>query len=106
MIPWWLTLPRANKLCPSCGENEAVFFQSQQRSAETGMVSVIERTDYMEAGMLILSTRNSTTCAAHVVTSSCDALLRRTDAIPRYPPSFLSFDFPVSAILVLRRLGE
>jgi DNA-directed RNA polymerase II subunit RPB9 len=31
------TLPRANKLCPSCGENEAVFFQSQQRSAETGM---------------------------------------------------------------------
>ncbi|KAJ5933599.1 hypothetical protein N7454_005928 [Penicillium verhagenii] len=32
-------LPRANKLCPSCGENEAVFFQSQQRSAETGMVS-------------------------------------------------------------------
>ncbi|KAJ5143233.1 uncharacterized protein N7515_002020 [Penicillium bovifimosum] len=30
-------LPRANKLCPSCGENEAVFFQSQQRSAETGM---------------------------------------------------------------------
>jgi DNA-directed RNA polymerase subunit M/transcription elongation factor TFIIS len=31
-------LPRANKLCPSCGETEAVFFQSQQRSAETGMV--------------------------------------------------------------------
>ncbi|KAJ5151157.1 uncharacterized protein N7482_010409 [Penicillium canariense] len=31
------TLPRANKLCPSCGENEAVFFQSQQRSAESGM---------------------------------------------------------------------
>ncbi|KAJ5238438.1 hypothetical protein N7468_003057 [Penicillium chermesinum] len=30
-------LPRANKLCPDCGENEAVFFQSQQRSAETGM---------------------------------------------------------------------
>ncbi|EDN10899.1 DNA directed RNA polymerase II 15 kDa subunit [Histoplasma capsulatum] len=30
-------LPRSNKLCPSCGENEAVFFQSQQRSAETGM---------------------------------------------------------------------
>ncbi|KAJ5942942.1 hypothetical protein N7516_003110 [Penicillium verrucosum] len=30
-------LPRANKLCPSCGETEAVFFQSQQRSAETGM---------------------------------------------------------------------
>lgn len=32
-------LPRSNKLCPSCGETEAVFFQSQQRSAETGMVS-------------------------------------------------------------------
>ncbi|GAB1209649.1 hypothetical protein APSETT445_008430 [Aspergillus pseudonomiae] len=31
-------LPRSNKLCPSCGEAEAVFFQSQQRSAETGMV--------------------------------------------------------------------
>ena len=30
-------LPRSNKLCPSCHENEAVFFQSQQRSAETGM---------------------------------------------------------------------
>ncbi|KAF9886567.1 hypothetical protein FE257_011339 [Aspergillus nanangensis] len=30
-------LPRSNKLCPSCGEAEAVFFQSQQRSAETGM---------------------------------------------------------------------
>jgi hypothetical protein len=35
---FWLQLPRANKLCPSCGETEAVFFQSQQRSAETGMV--------------------------------------------------------------------
>ncbi|KAK9568110.1 DNA-directed RNA polymerase II core subunit rpb9 [Aspergillus fumigatus] len=32
------TLPRSNKPCPSCGEAEAVFFQSQQRSAETGMV--------------------------------------------------------------------
>ncbi|KAJ5103055.1 hypothetical protein N7532_003584 [Penicillium argentinense] len=31
------SLPRANKLCPSCGESEAVFFQSQQRSADTGM---------------------------------------------------------------------
>ena len=40
----WLTmlfslqLPRSDKMCPSCGEHEAVFFQSQQRSAETGMV--------------------------------------------------------------------
>ncbi|KAF2763271.1 hypothetical protein EJ05DRAFT_32640 [Pseudovirgaria hyperparasitica] len=31
------TLPRVEKLCPKCGENEAVFFQSQQRSSETGM---------------------------------------------------------------------
>ncbi|KAA6413664.1 MAG: DNA-directed RNA polymerase II subunit RPB9 [Lasallia pustulata] len=31
------TLPRSNKQCPSCHETEAVFFQSQQRSAETGM---------------------------------------------------------------------
>lgn len=31
------TLPRSNKECPSCHEPEAVFFQSQQRSAETGM---------------------------------------------------------------------
>ncbi|KAL4958595.1 hypothetical protein BDW69DRAFT_153918 [Aspergillus filifer] len=31
------TLPRSNKVCTSCGNGEAVFFQSQQRSAETGM---------------------------------------------------------------------
>lgn len=33
------TLPRSNKPCPSpkCDGQEAVFFQSQQRSAETGM---------------------------------------------------------------------
>ncbi|KAF2652722.1 hypothetical protein K491DRAFT_635146 [Lophiostoma macrostomum CBS 122681] len=31
------TLPRILKPCPKCGENEAVFFQSQQRTAETGM---------------------------------------------------------------------
>ncbi|KAI1433375.1 hypothetical protein GGR50DRAFT_503632 [Xylaria sp. CBS 124048] len=31
------TLPRSNKSCPSCQHNQAVFFQSQQRSAETGM---------------------------------------------------------------------
>jgi len=34
-----LQLPRSNKQCPHCKETEAVFFQSQQRSAETGMVS-------------------------------------------------------------------
>ncbi|KAK7626698.1 hypothetical protein IWX48DRAFT_634609 [Phyllosticta citricarpa] len=31
------TLPRTNRPCPKCGETEAVFFQSQQRTAETGM---------------------------------------------------------------------
>ncbi|KAI1144272.1 DNA-directed RNA polymerase-like protein II subunit rpb9 [Hypoxylon sp. FL0543] len=31
------TLPRSNKTCPVCKHEEAVFFQSQQRSAETGM---------------------------------------------------------------------
>ncbi|KAK7221291.1 hypothetical protein V2G26_009294 [Clonostachys chloroleuca] len=31
------TLPRSNKPCPNCAHTEAVFFQSQQRSAETGM---------------------------------------------------------------------
>lgn len=32
-------LPRANKICPKCRHDDAVFFQSQQRTAETGMVS-------------------------------------------------------------------
>ncbi|KPA45994.1 dna-directed rna polymerase ii subunit rpb9 [Fusarium langsethiae] len=32
-----LQLPRSTKTCPSCQHTEAVFFQSQQRSAETGM---------------------------------------------------------------------
>ncbi|KAI1781338.1 DNA-directed RNA polymerase II subunit RPB9 [Hypoxylon cercidicola] len=31
------TLPRSNKTCPTCKHEEAVFFQSQQRNAETGM---------------------------------------------------------------------
>ncbi|KAK4135272.1 DNA-directed RNA polymerase II subunit RPB9 [Trichocladium antarcticum] len=31
------TLPRSNRTCPTCKHEEAVFFQSQQRSAETGM---------------------------------------------------------------------
>ncbi|KAL2200194.1 hypothetical protein P885DRAFT_27254 [Corynascus similis CBS 632.67] len=30
-------LPRAKRNCPACQHDEAVFFQSQQRSAETGM---------------------------------------------------------------------
>ncbi|KAK9474967.1 uncharacterized protein V1510DRAFT_411122 [Dipodascopsis tothii] len=32
------TLPRSNKECPDCHEKDAVFFQSQQRKAETNMV--------------------------------------------------------------------
>ncbi|KAK4143129.1 DNA-directed RNA polymerase II subunit RPB9 [Dichotomopilus funicola] len=31
-------LPRSKKNCPACNHTEAVFFQSQQRSTETGMV--------------------------------------------------------------------
>ncbi|KAH0490727.1 hypothetical protein TgHK011_002183 [Trichoderma gracile] len=31
------TLPRSNKTCPKCAHQEAVFFQSQERSADTGM---------------------------------------------------------------------
>ncbi|KAI9902391.1 hypothetical protein N3K66_001743 [Trichothecium roseum] len=31
------TLPRSKSVCPACRHNEAVFFQSQQRSDDTGM---------------------------------------------------------------------
>ncbi|PSR81088.1 hypothetical protein BD289DRAFT_373006 [Coniella lustricola] len=31
------TLPRSDKKCPICGHEEAVFFQSQQRTRDTGM---------------------------------------------------------------------
>ncbi|CAZ84686.1 unnamed protein product [Tuber melanosporum] len=31
------TLPRSMKPCPKCGENECVFFQSQQRTEDTKM---------------------------------------------------------------------
>ncbi|CAN8097329.1 unnamed protein product [Discula destructiva] len=31
------TLPRSDKRCPICNHNEAVFFQSQQRTRDTGM---------------------------------------------------------------------
>jgi len=31
------TLPRSNRTCPVCKHEEAVFFQSQQRTSETGM---------------------------------------------------------------------
>jgi len=48
------TLPRSNKTCPKCKTEDAVFFQSQQRSAETGMF------------------RNSFTFAAVAATSSDD----------------------------------
>ena len=37
---WFITsqLPRAIKKCLRCKENDAVYFQSQQRAADTGMV--------------------------------------------------------------------
>ncbi|CAI6337384.1 unnamed protein product [Periconia digitata] len=31
------TLPRVQKECPKCHEHEAVYFQSQQRTEDTGM---------------------------------------------------------------------
>ena len=37
-IVFLLQLPRAKRDCPACNHDQAVFFQSQQRSAETGMV--------------------------------------------------------------------
>ncbi|KAI1167495.1 hypothetical protein F5B18DRAFT_442376 [Nemania serpens] len=37
MEPSFYDLPRSNQTCPACQHDEAVFFQSQQRSAETGM---------------------------------------------------------------------
>ena len=43
----WLTygmlfsqLPRAVKRCPRCKETDAVYFQSQQRASDTGMVGL------------------------------------------------------------------
>jgi DNA-directed RNA polymerase II subunit RPB9 len=32
------TLPRSDKECPKCHAHEAVFFQSQQRRADTSMI--------------------------------------------------------------------
>jgi DNA-directed RNA polymerase II subunit RPB9 len=32
------TLPRSDKECPQCHERECVFFQSQQRTADTSLV--------------------------------------------------------------------
>lgn len=72
-------LPRSNKQCPSCHETEAVFFQSQQRSAETGMVrrpsrsrisiaasfrNIISRSIFDNSADLVYECRNSSTCAA------------------------------------------
>jgi hypothetical protein len=39
-LPQLQQLPRAVKSCPKCHENEAVYFQSQQRAADTGMVGI------------------------------------------------------------------
>jgi Transcription factor S-II (TFIIS) len=91
-------------LCPSCGENEAVFFQSQQRSAETGMVSTPGAFSLCLHSPVndhspTLFDRNSTTCAALAVTFSCNDPLR--SAIPRIPFHSLSF---FSAFCMLRSL--
>ena len=34
-------LPRMKQQCPKCDSTEAVFFQSQQRTSDTGMVSFL-----------------------------------------------------------------
>jgi len=38
-------LPHVDRECPNarCGARDAVYFQSQQRTAETGMVSIMVR---------------------------------------------------------------
>jgi Transcription factor S-II (TFIIS) len=40
LTPGIIQLPRATQKCPKCKERDAVYFQSQQRAADTGMVSV------------------------------------------------------------------
>lgn len=63
-------------MCPSCGENEAVFFQSQQRSAETGMVRDAISFSFCRLSIADRSSeRNSTMFAALAVTSSHDPFL-------------------------------
>lgn len=38
LTDWFVQLPHAEEECSKCGQRDAVFFQSQQRTAETGMV--------------------------------------------------------------------
>lgn len=46
------TLPRSNKACPYCNETQAVFFQSQQRTEDTKMVSSFPGFSYGVVGAL------------------------------------------------------
>jgi len=39
LTDWHVQLPHAEEQCKKCGTKDAVYFQSQQRTAETGMVS-------------------------------------------------------------------
>ena len=58
-----LQLPRTNKQCPKCDSTEAVFFQSQQRTAETGMVCCFRNCE--------VSARTDLAQALYFVCSSC-----------------------------------
>jgi hypothetical protein len=49
-----------------CGENEAVYFQSQQRTAATGMVSRFSISFHVSVSHIV---RHFTTCAAAAVVS-------------------------------------
>lgn len=75
-----LQLPRTQKACPKCHHEWAVFFQSQERSAETGMASTPCTLRFSDSagGRLDASTepanfrwatRNSSTSVADAVTS-------------------------------------
>lgn len=65
-----LQLPRSNKTCPKCNHEEAVFFQSQERSAETGMVSILLPWYIHLIVLTICLSRNFSTFAASAVTFS------------------------------------
>lgn len=67
-----LQLPRSNKDCPRCHESEAVFFQSQQRTSETGMVNFHP---YYHPTFLICCVRNYFMFAAVVEKYSISKLL-------------------------------
>ena len=82
LFPFVSQLPRSTKECPQCKHNEAVFFQSQERKDDTGMVSqapnplkFLARTPPLHNSLLpglmaMVVTSNCFTCAVIVVTSS------------------------------------